>query len=56
MLLGSRQDGEAAGAGCVVLAKSYIQSQLSNEAAGENVKYEVEDGRMLATFCHPRKL
>ena len=37
---------------CSVYQRLYI----SNEAASENVEYEVEGGRMLATFCHPRKV
>jgi hypothetical protein len=40
----------------VALAKSCVQSQLSKEAASENVEYEVEGGRMPATSCYPRKL
>jgi hypothetical protein len=50
------RNGEAAGGGRAALAKSCVQSQLSDEAAGESVEYEVEGGGMLATFCHPRKL
>lgn len=50
------RNGEAAGGGRVTLAKSCAQTQLSNEAAGENVEYEVDGGGMLATFCHQRKL
>ena len=50
------RNGEAAGGGRAALAKSCVQVQLSDEAAGENAEYAVEGGGVLATFRHPRKL
>jgi hypothetical protein len=55
-LLGPRQERRGGGGRTCDPSQVCAQTQLSNEAAGENVEYEVDGGGMLATFCHQRKL